>query len=133
MDSSEKPSRDQDIQLGLNSIVESADKWLRRLGRREFRVRLASSFLTTILVFAAIGLSFLFYFQSQGQLNNFFQNQTQIDQVISICGLPGLACGFATYFLLRRKHNTRLRDLSSLVSEMKRVDKDRMRMAGARR
>ena len=52
-------NRRQEIQSSLNSIVESSDKWLERLRRREFRVRLAGSFLTGSWFLVAVGAAIL--------------------------------------------------------------------------
>src|SRR2546425_9369777 len=107
MDSAEDSSRRQEIQVSLKSIVESSDKWLGRLRRRESRVRLASSFLTTILVFAAVGSAVLGFVLSQGQLDALFQNANLARSVAGVVLLAGLISGFATYFLLKRKHEAK--------------------------
>src|SRR2546425_12568504 len=65
LDSADDTRRRQEIQFSLKSIVESSDKWLGRLRGRESRVRLASSFLTTILVFVTVGASVLGFVVSQ--------------------------------------------------------------------
>jgi hypothetical protein len=83
------------------------------------RVRLASAFLTTILVFAGVGVAVLVFLFSQGQLSAFLQHPNQSYSLISASGVTGLISGFATYFFLRRKHNAELRDLSSLITAMK--------------
>jgi predicted membrane protein len=90
-------------------------------------VRLASSFLTTSLVFVAVGLGLSAYFFSQDQLNfhDFSQSQVSTKEKFLIFSLgisalaAGIASGIATYFLLKRKHNEELKGVSSLVSEMK--------------
>jgi len=120
-------NRRKEIQSSLNSIVESASSWLSSVQKRESRVRLVSSFLTTSLVFVAVGLGLAAYYFSQGQLNfhDFSQNQVTINQKFLIFSLgisapvTGFASGIATYFLLKRKHNEELKGLSSMVSEMK--------------
>jgi hypothetical protein len=119
VESAEDPNLRQEIQLSLRSIVESSDKWLGRLKRRQSRVRFASAFLTTILVFAGVGIAVLVFLFSQGQLSAYLQHPNQSYSLISASGLTGLISGFATYFLLRRKHNTELKDLTSLIIEMK--------------
>ena len=122
MDSAEDSSRRQEIQVSLKSIVESSDKWLGRLRRRESRVRLASSFLTTILVFAAVGSAVLGFVLSQGQLDALFQNANLARSVAGVVLLAGLISGFATFFLLKRKHEAKLKELSSLITEMKKAN-----------
>jgi ATP/ADP translocase len=123
MNNTEKDSnRRQEIQSSLNSIVESSDKWVERLRRREFRVRLAGSFLTGSLVLVAVGATILGFFLSQDEeIDTFFEQQSLAFQ-FSLAGaaaIAGLMSGIATYFLLKRKHDTRMKDLSSLITEMK--------------
>jgi len=123
MDNARDPSqKNQEIQVSLKSIVESSERWLTRLRTREFRVRLASSFLTTILVFAAVGIAGLAYLFSQSNLDTIIQHPEQSYFLIGISGLAGLASGFVRYFLLKRKHEAELQELSSLITEMKKTD-----------
>lgn len=125
MNNTEKDSnRRQEIQSSLNSIVESSDKWVERLRRREFRVRLAGSFLTGSLVLMAVGAAaILGFYLSQGEEigDDFFEQQSLAFQfsLASSAAIAGLISGIATYFLLKRKHNARMKDLSSLMAEMK--------------
>lgn len=123
MNNTEKDSnRRQEIQSSLNSIVESSDKWVERLRRREFRVRLAGSFLAGSLVLVAVGAAILGFFLSQGEeIDAFFEQQSLAFQfsLASSAAIAGLISGIATYFLLKRKHNARMKDLSSLMAEMK--------------
>lgn len=124
MNNTEKDSnRRQEIQSSLNSIVESSDKWLERLRRREFRVRLAGSFLTGSLVLMAVGAAaILGFYLSQGEeIDDFFEQQSLVFQfsLLGAAAAAGLISGIATYFFLKRKHDTRMKDLSSLITEMK--------------
>lgn len=133
MNNTEKDSnRRQEIQSSLNSIVESSDKWLERLRRREFRVRLAGSFLTGSLVLVAVGAAILGFFLSQGEeIDAFFEQQSLAFQ-FSLAGaaaIAGLISGIATYFLLKRKHDARMKDLSSLIAEMKKKTNEQQKNA----
>jgi uncharacterized membrane protein (DUF106 family) len=124
MNNTEKDSnRRQEIQSSLNSIVESSDKWLERLRRREFRVRLAGSFLTGSLVLMAVGAAaILGFYLSQGEeRDDFFEQQSLAFQfsLLGSAAAAGLISGILTYFFLKRKHDTRMKDLSSLITEMK--------------
>ena len=124
MNNTEKDSnRRQEIQSSLNSIVESSDKWLERLRRREFRVRLAGSFLTGSLVLMAVGAAaILGFYLSQGEeIDDFFEQQSLAFQfsLLGAAAAAGLISGILTYFFLKRKHDTRMNDLSSLIAEMK--------------
>src|SRR5215203_2919623 len=101
----------QEIQSSLNSIVETSDKWLERLRRREFRVRLAGSFLTGSLVLVAVGAAILGFFLSQGEdIDAFFEQQSLAFQFLlaGAAAIAGLISGIATYFLLKRKHDALL-------------------------
>jgi uncharacterized membrane protein (DUF106 family) len=124
MNNTEKDSnRRQEIQSSLNSIVESSDKWLERLRRREFRVRLAGSFITGSLVLMAVGAAaILGFYLSQGEeRDDFFEQQSLTFQfsLLGAAAAAGLISGILTYFFLKRKHDTRMKDLSSLIAEMK--------------
>jgi hypothetical protein len=103
--------------------VDSADNWLGRIRRRESRVRLASSFLTTFLVFFVAGLAGIGYLILRNGwlyfMTLFQQRSTVFYAVLEIAGLAALIAGFGTYFLLRRKHNARLRELTTLTKDMK--------------
>jgi uncharacterized membrane-anchored protein YhcB (DUF1043 family) len=116
-------NRRQEIQSSLNSIVESSDKWLERLRRREFRVRLAGSFLTGSLVLMAVGAAaILGFYLSQGEeIDDWFEQQSLAFQfsLLAAAAAAGLISGILTYFFLKRKHDNRLKDLSSLITEMK--------------
>ena len=116
-------NRRQEIQSSLNSIVESSDKWLERLRRREFRVRLAGSFLTGSLVLMAVGAAAIlgFYLIQGEEIDDFFEQQSLAFQfsLVGAAAVAGLISGILTYFFLKRKHDTRMKDLSSLITEMK--------------
>jgi uncharacterized membrane protein (DUF106 family) len=114
----------QEIQSSLNSIVESSDRWLERLRRREFRVRLAGSFLTGSLVLMAVGAAaILGFYLSQGDDidDDFFEQQSLAFQfsLLGAAAAAGLISGIIAYFFLKRKHDTRMKDLSYLITEMK--------------
>ena len=123
MNNTEKDSnRRQEIQSSLNSIVESSDKWLERLRRREFRVRLAGSFLTGSLVLMAVGAAAIvgIYISQGEEVDDFFEQQSLAFQFSWVsAAAAGLISGILTYFFLKRKHDTRMKDLSSLIAEMK--------------
>jgi uncharacterized membrane protein (DUF106 family) len=133
MNNTEKDSnRRQEIQSSLNSIVESSDKWLERLRGREFRVRLAGSFLTGSLVLVAVGAAILGFFLSQGEdIDAFFEQQSLAFQFLLVgsAAIAGLISGVVTYFLLRRKHDARMKDLSSLIAEMKKKTNEQQKNA----
>lgn len=132
MKSSENPNHRQDIQSSLNSIVESLDIWVERIRKREFHVRLAASFLTGSLVLLAVGAGILlalvasagildFYLSPNQDIEIFFEQQSLVFQfaLAGSAAFVGLISGIITYFLLKRKHEARMKDLFSLVGEMK--------------
>ncbi|MDA4129796.1 MAG: hypothetical protein OK457_03400 [Thaumarchaeota archaeon] len=129
MGSPEDPGQRQEIQLTFESIVESSEKWLGRLKKQEFRVRLASSFLTTFLVFAAVGGTILGVAVLQfgwGYVTDLFRHHpNQIALFAGIAFLAGIVGGIATYFILKRDHNARLRELSLLITDMKTENRTR--------
>ena len=137
MNNTEKDSnRRQEIQSSLNSIVESSDKWLERLRRREFRVRLAGSFLTGSLVLMAVGAAaILGFYLSQGEEidDDFFEQQSLAFQfsLLGAAAAAGLISGILTYFFLKRKHDTRMKDLSSLITEMKKKTNEQQQQQNA--
>ena len=137
MNNTEKDSnRRQEIQSSLNSIVESSDKWLERLRRREFRVRLAGSFLTGSLVLMAVGAAaILGFYLSQGEEidDDFFEQQSLAFQfsLLGAAAAAGLISGILTYFFLKRKHDTRMKDLSSLITEMKKKTNEQQQKKNA--
>jgi hypothetical protein len=125
--SQEDSWRRQEIQSSLNSIVETSEKWLGRLKKRQFRVRLATAFLTTFLAFGAIGIILLVYLFFQGALWTLINNPTVsaiipvVGRVIATAGIGGLACGFAVYFVMRHRHTSELKELSSLTKQMRKT------------
>jgi hypothetical protein len=119
MASTEDPTRRREIQLGLKSIVESSERLLANLRKREWRVRVASSFLTTILAFAILAVSTLILLFTQGQLKTFGPPPHQFFPLLALSGLIALASGVLTYFFLKRKHEAELKDLASLIAQMK--------------
>jgi uncharacterized membrane protein (DUF106 family) len=140
MNNTEKDSnRRQEIQSSLNSIVESSDKWLERLRRREFRVRLAGSFLTGSLVLMVVGAAIFGFFLSQVDINieeigdDFFEQQSLAFQfsLLGAAAAAGMISGILTYFFLKRKHDTRMKDLSSLIAEMKKKTNEQQQQNNA--
>ena len=134
MNNTEKDSNQrQEIQSSLNSIVESSDRWLERLRRREFRVRLAGSFLTGSSVLMVVGAAaILGFYLSQGEeIDDFFEQQSLAFQfsLLGAAAAAGLISGILTYFFLKRKHDTRMQDLSSLITEMKKKTNEQQKNA----
>lgn len=119
MASSESPAaaRQRETQADLKSIVESSEAWLRRIRQRQFQVRLATSFLTAFLfliIAAAVGFAVIYSSGVRAPFNF---------DVVAYWGFAALAAmligGIATYFLLKRKQESQIKDLSSLIVQMK--------------
>jgi hypothetical protein len=108
----------QEIESSLRSIVESADKWLERLKRRQQRIRLATAFLTTVLAFVIFAASVLFVLLLEGKFVP-GPPPPQFFPLVGLSGIVALVCGAASYFLLKRKHEAELKNLETLVVQMK--------------
>jgi hypothetical protein len=80
----------------------------------------------------AVGAAILGSFLSQGDdIDAFFEQQSLAFQ-FSLAGaaaIAGLISGIATYFLLKRKHDARMKDLSSLITEMKKNTNEQQKNA----
>ena len=126
--STDKHSSDrrQAIQSNLNLIVDASEKLLQRLRGRERSVRLASAFLTgflgfvvSIVIGSAITQSIIYVGRSHYQSFLFELDPKVALAAVGFSFLVALVSGIATYFLLKRKHEARLKELSSLITEMK--------------
>jgi hypothetical protein len=115
----EDSSRRQEIQSSLKSIVENSEKWLERLRKRQLRVRIASSFLTTILAFLAVVVAGVISLFVEGKLFFLIRNPTPLFPLFGIAALAGFASGFLTYFIMRGGHKMEIKELSSLITQMK--------------
>lgn len=107
----------QSIQGSLNSIVDSSTRLLQRLNLRERRIRIASSFLTGFLglgILAIVG-SVL----SQSTLYYLFFSHPRVGSaVLGSSFFAMVAGGIITYFLLKRRQEAHLKEISSLMNEM---------------
>ena len=65
-----------------------------------------------------------------GYVTSFIQQPGPAYAVLGAAGISGLASGFATYFILRRRHNAQLKELSSLIIEMKTEEEQAKKMNG---
>ncbi len=122
----------QGIQSSLRSIVETAESWLRRLKRRQLQVRLISSLVILVLVFfttlifdaLALLISANLFSTSNSTLSTNFNNYIHQHPNV-LYGLVGPAfltapvCALLAYLILRWRHNSRTKDLTSLISQMK--------------
>jgi hypothetical protein len=131
----EDPVRRNEIETSLKSVVESSEKWLGRLRRRQREVRLISSFLTAVLVFFAtlivdtivilISAHVIAPSMSPASISSNFTNffQKNPDVVFEIAAPAVLTTPIAfviTYLLMRWKHEARMKELAGLIAQMKR-------------
>ena len=116
-DDKDVSDRLRSIQVSLNSIVDSSTRLLQRLKSRERSVRIASSILTGFLglVIGAIIGSIL----SQSIPYLFIFNPKVAIILVGPPLFTGVASGVITYLLLKRRHEARLEEISSLIVEMK--------------
>jgi hypothetical protein len=119
VENTEEPMQQKEIQDSLRSIVETSDNWLGRVRKREWRVRLATSFLTAIIVLVIVAGSLAGYFFVRGQFAIFFHDPILDFSIAGGSLLTVLVSGFVSYFLLKRRDERELEDLSSLVAQMK--------------
>ena len=122
----------REIQSSLQSVVVNADNWLRRLRRRQFQIRVISSVLTIFLAFFAtlIAGAFVALLSANllvssdtalsNNLNLYVQQHPNVLIAVALLAfLIAPISGVVTYLLLRRKHEGQLRELSSLIKQIK--------------
>ena len=104
----------------LNSIVDSSVKLLQRLNRRERRVRIATSLLTA---FVGLGiLAILGSILSQSTLLYLFFSHPRVGlAILGSSFIAMVASGIITYILLKKRHDARFAELSSLIIEMQKA------------
>ncbi len=126
--------RRNEIESSLKSVVESSEKWLGRLRRRQKQVRLISSFLTAILVFFAtlivdtlvilISANVIGPTMSSSTVstnfNNFIsQHPGILFQISGPAFLTAPLAGIIAYLLLRWRQEARMKELDALIAQMK--------------
>jgi hypothetical protein len=125
-------SQRQQIKSSLNSTVEIAERWLKRIRRRQRQVRVITSLLTTFLVFFATlitGAIFILFSADlvassnsvlSSNFNNYIQQHTGVlFRLGGAAFLTGPISGIITYLFLRSRHRAQLKELSSLTAQMK--------------
>jgi ABC-type multidrug transport system fused ATPase/permease subunit len=118
----DKTALGQQIKTNLDSIVDIAEKWLLRLRRRRKQVKLASAFLTTLLVLAGLAAVSFGYITSQYSLSFFQEHTFLILTLFGVIAVIAILCGVASYFFQGRKQDSKLDELARLISEMKQSD-----------
>ena len=121
-----------EIQSSLRSIVVNAENWLGRLRRRQLEIRLISSVLTTILVFfgtlilgvlVALISANLIVASSSALSHNLNIYIQQHPNALFAIGIPAFFTapigGVVTYLVLKRKHEGQLKEITSLIKQIK--------------
>jgi hypothetical protein len=131
------PNQRQEIKSSLNSTVEIADRWLKRIRRRQLQVRIITTLLTIFLVFFgtlifdAIILVFSANLVSMSgptigsNFNNYIvQHPGILFSLVGPAFLTAPISGIVVYLLLRWRHNSQLKELASLTTQMKKKLED---------
>ncbi|MDA4112302.1 MAG: hypothetical protein OK439_07150 [Thaumarchaeota archaeon] len=107
------------IQSNLDSIVDIAEKWLRRLRGRRKQVKLATAFLTTLLVFFGFAAFTFGYILTQYSFSFFSLHPSIILTLLALIGIASILSGVVSYFGLGRKQDARLDELAGAINEIK--------------
>ncbi len=122
----------QEIQSSLKSIVETTESWLKRLKRRQLQVRLITSLVTLVLVFfatlilgaLALVISANLFSTSSSTLSTNFNNYIQqhpdvLFRIAAPAFVTAPVSAIVMYFILRWRQGSGTKELSSLISQMK--------------
>ena len=106
------------IQSNLDSIVDIAEKWLRRLRRRRKQIRLATAFLTTLLVLFGF-TAFTFGYIMTYSFSFFSSHPSVILAFLGLIAVASILSGVVSYFAIGRKQDASLDDLANVISQIK--------------
>lgn len=129
MKSGEDAPHRKEILSSLDAIVDISERWLRQLRKRQRHVRLASAFLTMLLVSFGIMAVTIGYILTQYPSEYFFQYHRIFYTIVGLAPVAGVLSGVASYYLLRRRHEHQLEKLSASVEEMKK-NRDQQGLSG---
>jgi hypothetical protein len=130
----EDSGRRKEIESSLGSIVEISEKWLARLRRRQWEVRLVTSFITAILIFfATLVIGTILILVSAGVIGptvssaaistNFANFVQQHPGFIFEAAFPAFLTapsgGIITYIVMRIRHEKKMKELAALIAQMK--------------
>jgi preprotein translocase subunit YajC len=119
-DDKDASDRLRSIQVSLNSIVDGSTRLLQRLRSRERSVRIASSLLTAFLGLGILAIVGSIVSQSTLYYLFFFHPRVGT-AVLGSSFFAMVASGIITYLLLKRRNEARLKELSSLIIEMRKA------------
>jgi hypothetical protein len=118
------------MQSVVASIVDSSDEWVRRIKRREFYIRLVSALFTTVFFFFITLIVFVVSMlvvagipiqsATSASITAYLQDHVYLYYELGASAfIIGPASGLVTYFLLRWRQGQDLKELSTLISRMK--------------
>ena len=107
------------IRSSLDSVISISERWVRRLQSRESKVRLASAFLTFLLlffIFSAITIAYVFEYYTI----DFFRGHGMLILTVLITNfIITIGIGITSYFFWGKKRRMSIQELSNLTSELK--------------
>jgi hypothetical protein len=107
------------IRSNLDSIVDIAEKWLRRLRMRRNEVKLATAFLTTLLVLFGFAAFTFGYILTQYSISFFSLHPNIILTLLALIAVASILSGVVSYFAFGRKQDAKLDDLANAINEIK--------------
>jgi len=110
------------IRSNIESIIDIAEKWVRRIKRRQQEVRLASAFLTTLLVFFILaGIIIGFILVTSAPVEYLQLHSKFVLSLFASIATISVAVGALSYlFLYGKRQRMALDELSNLIDEMRR-------------
>jgi hypothetical protein len=112
----------QKIESNIDSIVDIAERWLRRLERRRKQVKLATAILTFLVVFFAFGAFTVGYIIEEYSISFFDAHGLLMLSLIGLIGIGALAGGVIGYYRQGRSQDAKLKDLSNAINGIKKRD-----------
>ncbi len=110
------------IESHIDSIVEIAERWLRRLQRRRRQVKVATAFLTFLVVFFALGAFTVGFILEEYSVAFFDEHGLLVLSLLGLITIGALASGIVAYYRLGKSQDAKLEDLSNAISEIKKRD-----------
>ena len=121
-DTSDASAQSKRIESNLDSIVEIAEKWMRRLKTRRQQVRLATAILTTLVVFFLFAGFTFGYILEEYSFAFFLGHSFVILALLGLIAVASLLSGLVAYFSLGRDQDTKLEDLSKTIGAIKKSE-----------
>lgn len=109
----------REIMASVEAIGRIGSRWSRYIKRREKRLVLAKSFLYGGLVFFALVSALVAYVASENDFAYFIAHREEFVPYFEASILLGLATLALSHFILSRRVEFKVRDLSELVDQLK--------------